>query len=141
MRTSGLPTFKKLYARLPELTLEKGDVINITVRNVFPVSSFDGEKAIVISTTSWLGGKNMFLGYAYIVIGTICGFLSICFGLKHYFKPRKLGDMKYFNWRKPTPLTYETFSTQSGTNTTTTGTTTSGGGTGALQISSSQVKG
>jgi len=101
MRTSGLPVFKKLYARLPTLTLNAGDVLNVSVVNVFPVSAFSGEKAIIISTTSWIGGKNDFLGYAYIVIGAICGFLAVAFALKHYFKPRKLGDMKYFNWRKP----------------------------------------
>jgi len=145
MRTSGLPTFKKLYARLPTLTLEAGDVINVTIKNVFPVAQFSGQKAIVISTTSWLGGKNTFLGYAYIVVGACCGFLSLCFGIKHRFRPRKLGDMKYFNWRKPTP-SYETFTqshkTSSATTTTGTTTTTSSGVTtgGALQVSSSQVK-
>jgi len=133
MRTSGLPVFQKLYARLPTLTLDAGDVINVTVRNVFPVSSFSGQKAIVISTTSWLGGKNTFLGYAYIVVGSCCGFLALCFGIKHRLRPRKLGDMKYFNWRKPTQ-SYETFSQKPSTPST--GTTDAG----ALQVSSSQVK-
>jgi len=103
MRTAGLPTFKKLYARMPELTLSKGQVFSVNVTNVFPVSSFSGEKAIVLSTTSWIGGKNDFLGAAYIVVGSICWFLALVFYIKHRCSPRELGDMKYFNW--PTPST------------------------------------
>jgi hypothetical protein len=77
MRTAGLPTFKKLYARMPDITLHKGDIFSVNVTNVYPVDSFSGEKAIVLSTTSWIGGKNDFLGAAYIVVGAISGFMSI----------------------------------------------------------------
>jgi len=98
MRTAGLPTFKKLYARMPDMTLHKGDTFSVNVTNVYPVSSFSGEKAIVLSTTSWIGGKNDFLGAAYIVVGAICWFLALLFYVKHRCSPRELGDMKYFNW-------------------------------------------
>jgi len=118
MRTSGLPKFKKLYARLPKLTLQPGDLINVTVTNVFPVKDFEGQKAIIISTTSWIGGQNFFLGYAYIVVGSCCGALALAFALKQYFNPRQLGDMKYFNWRKQPQSTYDTFTVQQQTSTT-----------------------
>jgi len=98
MRTAGLPVFKKLYARMPDLDLYAGDNFTVTLTNVYPVSSFDGEKAIVLSTTSWLGGKNDFLGYAYLVVGAICWLLAILFFCKHRLSPRELGDMRYFNW-------------------------------------------
>jgi hypothetical protein len=98
MRTAGLPTFKKLYARMPDITLRKGDTFSVNITNVYPVSSFSGEKAIVLSTTSWIGGKNDFLGAAYIVVGSICWFLALLFYIKHRCSPRELGDMKYFNW-------------------------------------------
>lgn len=49
----------------------------------YPVTSFGGTKRIIISNTSWLGGKNSFLGIAYIVIGMICLILSAVFLLIH----------------------------------------------------------
>jgi len=101
MRTAGLPTFKKLYARIPNMSLRKGQILSVNVTNTFEVSSFSGEKAIVLSTTTWIGGKNDFLGAAYIVVGAICWFLAIVFLMKHKLSPRELGDMKYFNWPSP----------------------------------------
>lgn len=98
MRTAGLPTFKKLYAKIANQQLNPGDKLEITVENTFPVRGFDGTKSIVLSTTSWLGGKNSFLGYAYIIVGAVCLLLCGAFLLKEFLSPRPLGDMRYFNW-------------------------------------------
>jgi len=98
MRTAGLPTFKKLYRKIENVNLKAGDILSIMVENVFPVASFSGEKAIVLSTTSWLGGKNDFLGWAYIVVAILCLVLGALFLAKHIISPRPLGDMKYFNF-------------------------------------------
>lgn len=93
MRTAGLPTFKKLYRKI-NTNLKKGDTVRIKALNYYPVSAFDGQKFIVLSTTSWLGGKNSFLGWAYIVVGIVCIVLAISFAIKHAISPRPLGDMK-----------------------------------------------
>jgi len=94
MRTAGLPTFKKLHRKIEKsgFFLLPGDSITITYNSSYPVSGFSGQKAMVLSTTSWLGGKNSFLGLAYLVVGTICIVLSGLFLLKHCFYPRKLGE-------------------------------------------------
>jgi hypothetical protein len=97
MRTAGLPTFKKLKFIITE-DLKKDDVISVQINSTFEVKSFGGSKAMVLSTANWLGGKNDFLGIAYLVVGAICLLLALAFGLKHKFSPRPLGDMKYFNW-------------------------------------------
>jgi len=97
MRTAGLPTFKKLYRKIEDSDLNPGDVLTINFTNAFPVSSFGGTKSIVLSTTSALGGKNDFLGYAYIVVGVVCLVLAIGFLVKHLYSPRAMGDMHYLN--------------------------------------------
>jgi len=97
MRTAGLPTFKKLYRKIERDDLNPGDTLFINISNVFQVKSFGGTKSIVLSTTSALGGKNDFLGYAYIVVGVICLVLAIGFLVKHLYSPRQMGDMQYLN--------------------------------------------
>lgn len=99
MRTAGLPDFKKLY-RIIDVDLEANANYTVQVRSYFPVESFSGKKHVVLSTTTWIGGKNPFLGYAYIVVGAICFVLGIVFGIKHKVAPRKLGDTKYLEWNK-----------------------------------------
>jgi len=99
MRTAGLPKFKKLRYIIPDGV--KAGLFQVQITNVFDVRGFSGEKAVVLSTISWLGGKNPFLGYAYIVVGALCLLLALAFGVKHKVSPRKLGDMRYFNWHGP----------------------------------------
>jgi len=98
MRTAGLPNFKKLY-RIIDMDLDPG-MYQVEIANNYPVSGFDGSKFVVLSTTSWIGGKNPFLGWAYIVVGIICFLQGVIFGLKHAISPRKLGDTKYLDWNK-----------------------------------------
>lgn len=47
-----------------------------------------------------MGGKNTFLGAAYLVVGGICLFLALVFILKVTLKPRRLGDSSAVNWRQ-----------------------------------------
>lgn len=98
MRTAGLPDFKKLY-RIIDEDIPQG-TYTVRVHAYYPVKSFNGKKHVVLSTTTWIGGKNPFLGYAYIVVGAICFVQGVIFGLKHKVSPRKLGDTKYLEWNK-----------------------------------------
>lgn len=98
MRTAGLPDFKKLYRIIDEDIPQGTYTVRVTAH--YPVKSFNGKKHVVLSTTTWIGGKNPFLGYAYIVVGAICFVQGVIFGLKHKVSPRKLGDTKYLEWNK-----------------------------------------
>ncbi|XP_037602085.1 transmembrane protein 30Aa [Sebastes umbrosus] len=88
MRTAALPTFRKLYRIIQKKasttpTLPSGKyVLDITYN--YPVLSFDGRKRMILSTISWMGGKNPFLGIAYITVGSICFFLGVVLLIIHH---------------------------------------------------------
>lgn len=99
MRTAALPTFRKLYGRI-EQDLQENDVITVTLQNNYNTYSFNGKKMLVLSTTSWIGGKNDFLGIAYLTVGGLCFFLALLFTLIYLIKPRQLGDPSYLSWNR-----------------------------------------
>ncbi|KAK2793451.1 hypothetical protein FQN52_005157 [Onygenales sp. PD_12] len=104
MRTAGLPTFSKLARRNDDDILKKGDY-EIEIDDYFPVTVYGGTKSIVISTRTVMGGKNPFMGIAYVVVGGICIVLGAVFTFAHLIKPRKLGDHTYLTWNNEQPST------------------------------------
>ncbi|KAA3479084.1 LEM3 (ligand-effect modulator 3) family protein/CDC50 family protein isoform 2 [Gossypium australe] len=87
MRTSALPSFRKLYGRI-EKDLNVDDVVVVYLMNNYNTYSFGGKKKLVLSTTSWFGGKNDFLGLAYVFIGSSSVTIAIVFTLLHLLSPR-----------------------------------------------------
>ena len=69
MSTAGLPNFRKLWGRI-EHDVDSGDY-ELTIVNNYDVSSFDGEKLFVLSTTSAFGGKVGFMGVLYLIVGCL----------------------------------------------------------------------
>eukprot|EP00286_Rhodomonas_abbreviata_P027994 CAMPEP_0181306974 /NCGR_PEP_ID=MMETSP1101-20121128/10603_1 /TAXON_ID=46948 /ORGANISM="Rhodomonas abbreviata, Strain Caron Lab Isolate" /LENGTH=400 /DNA_ID=CAMNT_0023413101 /DNA_START=18 /DNA_END=1223 /DNA_ORIENTATION=+ len=99
MRIAALPSFKKLYRKIPAGALKKNTAYNLEVSNNFPVHQFGGKKTVVLSTTSWIGGQNDFLGFSYVVVGGICVALSLVFLGKNMVSPRIMGDPRYLQWK------------------------------------------
>lgn len=97
MRTAGLPTFSKLALRNDNETLVSG-TYSVTIGLNFDVREFDGTKSLVLSTRTVIGGRNPFLGIAYLVVAGLCLVLGIFFLIKHLVHPRKIGDHSYLSW-------------------------------------------
>ncbi|KAF6237972.1 hypothetical protein HO173_004173 [Letharia columbiana] len=104
MRTAGLPNFSKLAKRNDNETMQCS-MYQVDIENNFPVDIYGGTKSLVISTRTVMGGKNPFLGIAYVAVGGICIVLGALFTVTHLIKPRKLGDHTYLSWNNDQPST------------------------------------
>jgi len=60
---------------------------------------------MIITSKTVMGGKNPFLGIAYVVVGGICVILGVLFTVTHLIRPRKLGDHTYLSWNNDQPST------------------------------------
>ncbi|KAF2213340.1 hypothetical protein CERZMDRAFT_111641 [Cercospora zeae-maydis SCOH1-5] len=107
MRTAGLPTFSKLALRNDAEDMQIGRY-EMIINDYFPVRVYDGTKSILISTRTIMGGRNPFLGIAYIVVGGLCILLGGVFTVTQLIRPRKLGDHSYLTWNTDQPSTATT---------------------------------
>lgn len=87
MRTAALPTFRKLYGKI-EQDLEANQELSVVLHNNYNTYSFGGKKKLVLSTTSWIGGKNDFLGVGFLTVGGISLAIAAAFTLIYILKPR-----------------------------------------------------
>lgn len=105
MRTAGLPSFSKLSRRNDISAMRPGRYqlsINYSmfVPSVpfarkhadngpeFSVKEYAGTKSILLSTRTALGGKNPFMGIAYVVVGGVCVLLGALFTIAYLIRPR-----------------------------------------------------
>ena len=116
MRTAGLPTFTKLWGRNDGAKLPKGRyqiAVNLSeyMHDAFllrllqaadgewstdyPVRPYKGTKSIVVSTVSWIGGKNPFLGWAYVAAAALLVLLGILGTIRHVVKPRFVPSLPF----------------------------------------------
>ncbi|KEG14761.1 miltefosine transporter beta subunit [Trypanosoma grayi] len=83
------PDFTKMY-RIITTDLIPGEYVVDIVEN-FDVSSFSGEKYVVLVTRNWIGGKNYALGILFLAIGSISFVLAMSVVIVQYIFWRSSG--------------------------------------------------
>ena len=101
MRTSALSNFRKLWGRI-NTDIPKGTSITVAIANRYNTYRFNGQKKVVLSTTSWLGGRNDFLGIAYVIVGGVSFLCGCLFFVLQWRFPRQRGDVSFLSWNAPT---------------------------------------
>lgn len=89
MRTAMSKNFKKLHRKITYTKggyegLKKDDVLQIDIRTFFPTKPFHGQKSVVISTSSRLGGANVWFWRLYLITGSCSGLCGIWFLVVFY---------------------------------------------------------
>jgi len=99
MRVAASSKFRKLYGYFEE-TIPAGTKLEFEVNMNWVVQSFGGTKAMTITTNSMWGTKDTTLAITMYTIGYSCLACGFFFGLKHWFKPRKIADRKYLYYKE-----------------------------------------
>lgn len=96
MRPGTGTTIRKLYRVVKNRGLKAGESLTIEITNIYKVGKFKGKKHIVVSTMSWNGGYNHFLGVAGLALGFLFILLSIILWCYSRMLDRQMGDLSYF---------------------------------------------
>lgn len=97
MRVAALPSFMKLALKNETGLLKKG-TYTIDVGLNYPVSIYGGSKSLVLTTSAVIGGRNLSLGVAYLVVAGLAILFACIFLVKYVLQPRKLGDHSYLTF-------------------------------------------
>lgn len=81
MRPAGINKFRKLWGRINNQLIPGNYTLKVI--NNYKVTDFKGKKSFVLSTSNFLGGRNTFLGTAYVVLGIICLLTSAIFSIAY----------------------------------------------------------
>jgi len=98
MRFATFSEYIKLY-RVIRHDIEPG-IYQVHINNSWPTKQWDGSKYVLLATASWIGGKNLGISVAFIIVGGLSLLLALLFALKQLILPRKLGDNSYYHWFK-----------------------------------------
>lgn len=99
-RPSGKIPLQKLYGKI-DTDIPAGANVTVAVANRYNTYAFSGAKKIILTTNSWVGGQNLFLPIAYLVVSGLCYITALAFFLGYdlgLIWKRKPGVTDDFSW-------------------------------------------
>lgn len=102
MKPAGPREVNKLYARINQ-PIPAGSTVTVTVANRYNTYGFGSSKSVILTTNSWVGGKNNTLGIVYIVVGGLSFSVALAFFLAYnagLVRKRKYADLSELSWLK-----------------------------------------
>uniref|UniRef100_A0A182MFC4 Cell cycle control protein 50A n=1 Tax=Anopheles culicifacies TaxID=139723 RepID=A0A182MFC4_9DIPT len=92
MRSAALPSFRKQHRRVDHSVTPYEDGMpsgnySLHILYTYPVTTFGGRKSFVLSSPSWMGARNPFMGYLFLAVGTLKLILSCAlFAVSFYWR-------------------------------------------------------
>ncbi len=85
LNTAGLSSFSKLYGK----NTNKNDILingyyEMNISMNYPVEVFKGKKFMILETKTVIGGRNVSLGFSYLIVGIVCGALGFLFLIRYW---------------------------------------------------------
>lgn len=105
LRPAASPTVRKLWGVI-DTPLPAGSTVTLTVGNRYNTYGWGGAKAVVLTTASWAGGRNHFLGAAYLSVSGACLLTAVSFALGSgtgccgLVRRRRFGDPAELSWNR-----------------------------------------
>ncbi|KAL4437762.1 hypothetical protein ABPG77_005674 [Micractinium sp. CCAP 211/92] len=100
MRPHSKVAAQKLYGRIDQ-SIEAGQQVLISVTNRYNTYEYSGAKTVILTTNSWVGGKNVFLGALYLATGGVCLLVALFFFAGYdlgLIWKRPYADMSNLSW-------------------------------------------
>ena len=96
---------QKLYGRIDQ-AIPEGSTVQLTVANRYNTYSFGGSKRLIITTNSWVGGRNYVLPGIYLACGGLCYLTALLFFVGYdlgLIRKRQTGCDDDFSWVRHAP--------------------------------------
>lgn len=99
-RPGGKKEVQKLYGQIDQ-PIPEGSSVQLTVFNKYNTYAFGGSKRVIITTNSWVGGRNMVLPIIYLIMAGLCYFGALFFFVGYdlgWIWKRQPGTEDDFSW-------------------------------------------
>jgi len=102
LRPGAKPDIRKLWGKINS-PIAAGTVLNVAVQNRYDTYHWGGAKSLILSTNSWVGGKNLFLGVVYLVVAGLALIAALAFLICYHLgaiRRRNFGDLNELSWNR-----------------------------------------